>query len=94
MGERYTIEEFLGCGCEGEVYQIRKLDIGILRTTKFYFPYRNPKPRFSVEHARMLNALHHCHIDLQYHHFQVIKIHKNKMTAWILGRDESKPLEK
>ncbi len=94
VGTQYTIEGFLGGGYEGEVYQIRERDTGILRAAKFYFPHRNPKQKASVRHARKLNSLRHCPIVLQYHHSEVIKVRKDPVVALISDLCESEPLER
>jgi len=83
VGARYTIESRIGGGYEGEVYQIRELDTGILRAAKFYFPHRDPKQKNSIKHARKLNALRHCPIVLQYHHSEIITVRKDRVVALI-----------
>lgn len=94
VGPRYIIESLLGVGSEGEVYQIRELDTGILRAAKFYFPHRDPKKRQSILHARKLNALRRCPVVLQYHHSEVITVRKQSVVAMISELYEGQQLEK
>jgi len=93
VGPRYVIESHLGKGSEGEVYQIREIETGILRAAKFYFPHRDPKHRVVVRHAQKLNTLRHCRIVLQYHHSEIITVRKNKVVAMISELCEGQQLE-
>jgi hypothetical protein len=94
IGPRYVIEERLGVGTEGEVYQIRELDTGIRRAAKIYFPHRDPKHLISIKLARKLNALRHCPIVLQYHHSEVLKVRSTRVIALISDLAEGQQLEK
>lgn len=87
------VESLLGVGSEGEVYQIRELDTGILRAAKFYYPHRNSRHQLPISHARKLNDLRRCFIVLQYHHSEVVVIRKKKYVALISDLCEGKPLD-
>ncbi len=93
IGPRYRIERRLGVGSEGEVYQLRELDTGILRAAKIYFPHRDPQRKLSIRHAQKLNTLRHCPIVLQYHHSEVITVQRQKVVAMISDLCEGQPLE-
>jgi len=93
IGARYLVESRLGGGSEGEVYQIRELDTGVVRAAKLYFPHRDPKRRLSIRHAQKLNILRNCPIVLQYHHSEVITVKKQKVVAMISDLCEGEPLE-
>jgi hypothetical protein len=93
VGARFTIEALIGRGYEGEVYQIRERDTGILRAAKFYFPHRDPKQKTSIRHAQKLNILRHCPIVLQYHHTEIITVRKDRVVALISDLCDGKPLE-
>jgi hypothetical protein len=92
VGQRYVIEAQLGHGTEGEVYQIREVDTGIVRAAKFYFPHRDPDHKISIRHAQKLNTLRYCPIVLQYHHSEVILVQKQRVIALISELCEGKPL--
>jgi len=92
VGRRYVIENALGRGSEGEVYQIREIETGIRRAAKIYFPHRDPDHKLSIRHARKLNTLRHCPIVLQYHHSEIITINRRPAAALISELCEGRPL--
>ena len=94
VGPRYVVEAPLGNGTEGEVYQIRELDTGIVRAAKLYYPHRDLKKKLSIRHARKLNGLRDCPIVLQYHHSEIITIRREKVVAMISDLCEGQQLEK
>lgn len=94
VGPCYVIESLIAAGSEGEVYQVRELQTGILRAAKFYFPRRDGKRRLPIRHAHKLNALRHCHVVLQYHHSEIVTIQKQKVAAMISELCEGQQLEK
>jgi serine/threonine protein kinase len=94
VGSNYVIEERLGVGSEGEVYQIRERDTGIRRAAKFYFPHRDPKHKLSVRHAQKLDTLRHCSIVLQYHHSDIITVKGQRIVALISDLFDGVQLEK
>lgn len=94
IGRRYVVEQLLGAGVEGEVYQIRELDTGIRRAAKLYFPHRNPRHRSSIRHAQKLNVLRHCPIVLQYHHSEQMQIRRQNVICLISELCDGVPLEK
>lgn len=93
VGPRYVVESLLGGGSEGEVYQIRELDTGILRAAKIYYPHRNAKGHLPVKHARKLNDLRRCPIVLQYHHSETVTIRGQKFVALISDLCDGEPLD-
>ncbi|MFW6059613.1 MAG: protein kinase domain-containing protein [Phycisphaeraceae bacterium] len=93
VGRRYVIEQLLGRGSEGEVYQIRDLDTDIPRAAKFYFPHRDPNRRLTIRHAQKLNALRNCPIVLQYHHSEVITSQRQPVVAMISELAEGERLQ-
>ena len=94
VGKRYAIEQLLGRGSEGEVYQIRDLETDIPRAAKFYFPHRDPKRQLTIRHAQKLNALRACPIVLQYHHSEVITAQRAPVVAMISELAEGEVLER
>ncbi len=93
VGKRYVIEQLLGRGSEGEVYQIRDLETDIPRAAKFYFPHRDPDRRITIRHAQKLNALRTCPIVLQYHHSEVVTTKRQPVVAMISELVEGERLE-
>ncbi len=93
VGARYVIENRLGGGSEGEVYQIRELDTGIRRAAKLYFPHRDPKHKLTIRHARKLEALRYCSIVLQYHHSEIVTVQSRKVIALISDLCDGQQLE-
>ncbi len=93
VGSRYVVEFLLGGGSEGEVYQIRERDTGIVRAAKFYYPHRDPKHHLSIRHARKLNTLRRCAIVLQYHHSEIVTIRRHKFVVLISDLCDGEPLD-
>ena len=93
VGKRYAIEQRLGRGTEGEVYQIRDLETHIPRAAKFYFPQRDPDRRVVIRHAQKLNTLRGCPIVLQYHHSEVITAQRRDVVAMISELAEGERLQ-
>lgn len=83
VGRRYVVEKLLGRGSEGEVYQIREQDTGILRAAKFYFPHRDPTGKQAIRHAQKLDALRACPIVLHYLHSEVVTVRRQPVVALI-----------
>ncbi|MCC7409332.1 MAG: serine/threonine protein kinase, partial [Phycisphaeraceae bacterium] len=93
VGTRYVVETRLGGGSEGEVYQVREQDTGILRAAKVYFPHKDPDRTQAVHHAQKLNALRYCPIVLQYHHSEIVHVRRQKVIAMISDLCEGQRLE-
>lgn len=67
LAKKYAVISRLGAGWEGEVYLVRELATGILRTAKFFFPHRNLRNRNLRFYAKKLHKLRQCPIVIQYH---------------------------
>jgi RIO-like serine/threonine protein kinase len=80
---KYQIERPLGSGYEGEVYAIVERTTGIRRAAKFYYPHRDPMGKAAIAYARKLDALRHCPILMQYHHQEIAKVRRKKVTVVI-----------
>src|SRR5438046_10218040 len=78
---KYEIERPLGSGWEGEVYAIIERTTGIRRAAKFYYPYRDPTGKAAIAYARKLDALRHCPILMQYHHQEIVTVHRKKVMV-------------
>lgn len=93
LGSNYEVVRLLGRGTEGEVYQIRERDTGILRAAKLYYPHKHPKRDIATKHALKLNRLRHCPIVLQYHHMQLVTVRKLSVACLISELSEGQTLE-
>lgn len=93
IGRSYVVEQLIGRGAEGEVYQVRDGRTGILRAAKFYFPHVDPQARRVAAHARKLEALRRCQIVLQYHHSEVLTIRRRQVIALVSELVQGIPLQ-
>jgi serine/threonine protein kinase len=80
---KYTIEEKLGGGWEGEVYRVVERRTGIHRAAKLFYPERNPKDRTVSRYARKLERLRACRGVIQYHNSETVQIHGAAVTCLI-----------
>lgn len=80
---KYTIDQPLGSGYEGEVYVITEKSTGIRRAAKFYYPHRDPTGKAAIAYARKLDALRHCPILMQYHHQEIVQVRRQKVMVVI-----------
>ena len=80
---KYEIGTKLGSGWEGEVYQIKEIKTGIVRTAKIFFPHRNIKNKSSLFYARKLHKLRQCQILIHYHNDETIYIDGLPVTILI-----------
>ncbi|MEO1170762.1 MAG: protein kinase [Myxococcota bacterium] len=94
LGAQYEVMRRLGGGTEGEVYQVREVDTGIVRAAKLYFPHADPKRRSVAWHAQKLNRLRHCPIILQYHHSQTVIIARQPVVCLISDLSEGDTLDR
>ncbi|QQR89600.1 MAG: protein kinase [Myxococcales bacterium] len=92
LGSHYKVVRFLGCGSEGEVYQIEETKTGIHRAAKLYFESAVPSDKAVVWHAKKLNKLRHCPIVLQYHHTQTVQLRGRQVLCLISEFCEGVPL--
>lgn len=93
IGPMYQVEQRLGAGSEGEVYQIREIETGIHRAAKLYFPHINPSGKRAVWYAKKLNKLRNCRLVLQYYHTQEIQVSRQRILCLISEFCEGIPVE-
>lgn len=94
LGRSYRVEQLIGRGAEGEVYQIRDERTGILRAAKLYFPHVDPQARRVAAHACKLEALRRSQIVLQYHHSEVITLRRREVIALVSELVRGEPLHR
>ena len=73
IGGKYAIENKLGGGWEGEVYQVVEKKTGIRRAAKLFYPHRNDRDRAMMFYARKLDRLRDCQIVIQYFNSETIR---------------------
>lgn len=66
LSSKYTIEDKLGSGFEGEVYRVREVLTGIERAAKFFYPKRNPNNKTVKSYAIKLHKLRACNSLIKY----------------------------
>jgi serine/threonine protein kinase len=83
LAGKLVVEEMLGHGWEGEVYQVRERHTGIRRAAKLFFPQRNPRNVTVRRYAKKLNKLRRCELVIQYHHTEVIEHEDQEVTCLV-----------
>lgn len=80
LARKFEIVECLGKGWEGEVYRVTETRTGIERAVKFFYPQRNRNDKSVKFYAKKLHKLRHCHILIQYHTQDEIKVRGQDVT--------------
>ncbi len=80
---KYVIQEKLGSGYEGEVYKVKELTTGIIRTAKFFYHERNRNNKVAIRYAKLLHELSECPLIIQYHTHETILHNKKLITCLI-----------
>jgi len=83
ISDKFEVIELLGAGWEGEVYLVKELRTGVVRTAKLFFPQRNPGDRTLKSYARKLHKLRQCHMVIQYHALDNIRFRNNTISVLI-----------
>ncbi|MHC5009824.1 MAG: protein kinase domain-containing protein [Planctomycetota bacterium] len=80
---KYVVERSLGAGWEGEVYKVLERRTGIARAAKLFYPQRNPKDRAVLYHAKKLEHLRDCSIQIKYLHTETFRYRRIPVTCLI-----------
>jgi serine/threonine protein kinase len=80
---KYIILEKLGSGYEGEVYKVKELTTGIIRTAKFFYHQRNINNKAAIRYAKLLHNLSECQLIIHYHTHETIMHNKKSVTYLI-----------
>jgi tRNA A-37 threonylcarbamoyl transferase component Bud32 len=83
LGGKYTIEDKLGAGWEGEVYKVIERRTGVHRAAKLFFPQRNVRDRAVTFYAKKLERLRKCSIVIQYMHSETVRVRGEPVTCLI-----------
>ncbi|MFT5424806.1 MAG: serine/threonine protein kinase [Phycisphaerales bacterium] len=83
LAGKYTVQQFLGSGYEGEVYRVVEDRTGSLRAAKLFFSERNVNDAAVRFYARKLERLRRCSILTQYHHSETIRYRGERITLLI-----------
>lgn len=82
--DKYEVLGQLGSGWEGEVYQIKEYDTGIIRAAKFFYPRRNTKNLTMLAYAKKLHHLKDCQMVMQYYTQEKI-YHEGVETCFLVS---------
>ncbi|MBP9721524.1 MAG: protein kinase [Gammaproteobacteria bacterium] len=80
---KYIILEKLGSGFEGEVYKVKEITTGIIRTAKFFYYERNKNNKVAIRYAKLLHDLSECPLIIHYHTNETILHNKKLITCLI-----------
>lgn len=83
IGGKYIVDEPLGMGWEGEVYRVTERTTGATRAVKLFYAERNLRDRRLKRYARKLERLRRCPVIIQYHHSEVLRVGKEKLTCLV-----------
>ncbi len=80
---KYTIQERLGAGIEGEVYRVVERNTGIERTAKLFYPTKNKRNTAAVRYAKLLHQLSECPSVVHYHTHEILRYKRQEVTCLI-----------
>lgn len=83
LAGKYVVQQKLGAGWEGEVYQVVELHTNIVRAAKLFYPHRNVKHKTSTRFAKKLHKLSDCSIVMNYHTQEVLRIKGEQIICLI-----------
>lgn len=81
---KYLILDKLGSGYEGEVYKVKELTTGIIRTAKFFYYHRNLNNKVAIRYAKLLHDLSECPLIIHYHTNETI-MHQRKSVSCLIS---------
>tara|TARA_Y100000768_G_scaffold388163_1_gene382545 strand:+ start:23265 stop:24023 length:759 start_codon:yes stop_codon:yes gene_type:complete len=94
LAGKYIIQEKLGSGWEGEVYQVQEIHTNIVRAAKLFYPHRNIKFKRSTRFAKKLDLLADCSMVMNYHTQEIIKVKGQDIVCIICEFIEGEMLSK
>lgn len=80
---KYIILDKLGAGYEGEVYKVKEITTGIVRTAKFFYFERNKHNKVAIRYAKLLHDLSECPLIIHYHTHETIMYKQQPITCLI-----------
>lgn len=81
VSNRFTVQEFLGKGSEGEVYKVIEGHTGNIRAIKIYYPDFNYRFKASARYAQKLEKLRDSKIVMNYLSHETILVGKQKVAC-------------
>jgi serine/threonine protein kinase len=94
IGGKYTVQNKLGGGTEGEVYRVIERGTDIHRAVKVFYPKRASTEKDLRAHARRLHQLRHCPAIVQYIHSAKAKVRGETVMCLVSELVEGEPLDR